>query len=220
MKRKQFLFSALGCAPAITLLAGRNAFLQNHKGVDGQLRINSIRLTTGKGPCKLRFSYGKITEYPFGLIRIRAGNYEGIGEGHITDFAAFKNAAKQLIGADAFQLDNLVSKQWFPAIGEAVSIALHDLVAKASGLPFHVLLGGAVRKNIPLMPCIFPENTNDAELKAEQFGKMGFEGVKFKFVGEEKEDLANLKAIRNALPKQMFIIADANGGYKSAEKFY
>jgi L-alanine-DL-glutamate epimerase-like enolase superfamily enzyme len=220
VKRKQFLLSALGCAPAITLMAGRNTFFQHHKKIEGQLRIDSIRLTTGKGPCKLRFSYGKVNEYPFGLIRIRSGKYEGIGEGHIIDFEAFKTAAKQLIGADALQLDNLVSKQWFPAIGEAISIALHDLVAKASGIPFHVLLGGAVRKQVPVMPCIFPENTNDAALKAGQFSQQGFEGVKFKFVGEAKEDLANLKAIRKALPEKMFIIADANRGYKDVKAFY
>lgn len=219
MKRKEFLLSAAGCVPALTLLGGQHAASEQKPGTSDALRIDSIRITTGKGPCKLRFSYGTVNEYPFGLIRIRSGNYEGIGEGHITDFAAFKNAAKQLLGADALRLDNLVSAQWSSFIGEAISIALHDLVAKASGIPFHVLLGGAVRKKIPVMPCIFPENPSDAALKAGQFGKMGFEGVKFKFVGEEKEDLANLKAIRSALPNQMFIIADANGGYKNVEQF-
>jgi len=216
------LLSAMGTAAALTVRAGTNfTDVQNHskKGM-GSLPIDSIRITTGKGPCKLRFSYGKVDEYPFGLIRIRSGKFEGIGEGHVEDFPGFKKAAQQLIGKDALRLDNLVSAQWHSFISEAISIALHDLVAKASGLPFHVLLGGAVRQNVPVMPCIFPENTRDAALKAEQFGKMGFEGVKFKFVGEAKEDLANLKAIRNALPQNMFIIADANRGYKDTKAFF
>lgn len=222
MRRKEFLLSAAGTAVAFTLRAGSGSSYtqKNHKKLTGSLQIDSIRITTGKGSCKLRFSFGKIDEYPFGLIRIRSGNYEGIGEGHVEDFAGFKNAAQQLIGEDALRLDNLVSAQWHSFISEAISIALHDLVAKASGLPFHVLLGGAVRKQVTVMPCIFPENTNDAGLKAEQFGKMGFEGVKFKFVGEAKEDLANLKAIRKALPEKMFIIADANRGYKDVKQFY
>lgn len=219
MRRKEFLLTATASVPALTLFGRQNSISQQQVNSSETLRIDSIRVTTGKGPCKLRFSYGTVNEYPFGLIRIRSGKYEGIGEGHITDFTAFKHAAKQLIGADALRLDNLVSAQWSSFIGEAISIALHDLVAKASGIPFHVLLGGAVRNKVSVMPCIFPENPTDAGLKAAQFGKMGFEGVKFKFVGEEKEDLANLKAIRNALPDRMFIIADANGGYKNVEQF-
>lgn len=220
MKRKEFLLSAAGCASAFTLLGAPAAFRRSTNRLPGELRIDSVRITTGKGPCKLRFSYGKVDEYPFGLIRIRSGNFEGIGEGHVEDFAGFKKAAQSLIGADALRLDNLVSSQWHSFISEAISIALHDLVAKASGLPFHVLLGGAVRNTVPVMPCIFPADTKDAGIKAERFGKMGFEGVKFKFVGEEKEDLANLEAIRKALPQKTFIIADANCGYKDVEHFY
>lgn len=220
MNRKKFLLSASTLLPVAAFAAGQRTFLKKSAENSIQLPIDSVRIVTGKGPYKLRFSYGKVNEYPFGLICIRSGKYEGIGEGHVEDFAGFKNAAQQLIGEDALRLDNLVSAQWHSFISEAISIALHDLVAKASGIPFHVLLGGAVRKQVPVMPCIFPENTNDAALKAAQFGKMGFEGVKFKFVGEAKEDLANLKAIRKALPETMFIIADANRGYKDVKTFH
>lgn len=183
----------------------------------GPLTIESVRVTVGDGPCEVRLASGAIARYAFGIVRIRAAGFEGLGEGHVRDVQALSNAARSLVGADARRLDNLLPDRVHPPIGEAVSIALHDLVARALGVPFHVLLGGAARRRVPLVPCVFAAEPRAAAERAARFAQLGFPGVKFKLFGDPQLDLAVLEAVRGATPRDRTVQADANCGYRDLE---
>jgi L-alanine-DL-glutamate epimerase-like enolase superfamily enzyme len=180
----------------------------------GPLPIESVRVTLGDSPCTVRLSSGPIARYPFGLVRIRAGGCEGIGEGHIKDLKPLVEAVRGLPGQDARRLDHLLPAGAAGAVGEAISTALHDLVAKVLGVPFHQLLGGALRREVAVMPCIFADDPAAAGERAAAFAAQGFGAVKFKFFGKPDEDLAVLKAVRAATPAGRTVQADANFGYR------
>lgn len=87
------------------------------------------------------------------------------------------------------------------------------------GVPLHVLLGGAARTRIPVMPSMFPESPDDAAQIAARFVGQGYQSIKFKVYGNIDEDLANLRAIRAAIPAAITVQADANRGYKDVHAF-
>ncbi len=186
----------------------------------GVLPIDKVVLYRGQVRCKVKFSYGKPDYFYFVLVAVHSGDYVGYGEGLMKDLKGVLPIAESLLGRDAFQLDSLVPDRGWNAPREAVSMALHDLAAKRVGVPLHVLLGGAVRKEIPLMPCLFPESPNDAAAKAKKFVSQGFRyGVKFKMVGDPDIDLPNLRAVRKHVPTDSPVLADANRGYKNYDEF-
>jgi L-alanine-DL-glutamate epimerase-like enolase superfamily enzyme len=218
MKRRAFLL-----ASATSGIAASRAAATERQGGDGPpdrcgpLPIESVRIALGDSPCDVRLSSGAIPRYPFGLVRIRAAGTEGVGEGHVRDIAPLAAAVRGLVGQDARGLDNLLPPNIPTPVGEAISIALHDLVARILGIPFHVLIGGAARGRVPLMPCIFANEPRAAGERAAEFAKAGFPGVKFKFFGEPARDVAALEAVRGATPAGRIVLADANGGYRDPQ---
>jgi L-alanine-DL-glutamate epimerase-like enolase superfamily enzyme len=218
MDRRTFVLASGGCAAAARSVAGAEVDPgRAHLGRCGPVRIESVRITVGDSVCDVRLSSGAIPRYPFGLVRIRAAGCEGVGEGHVRDIEPLAAAARRLVGQDARSLDALLAPGLSPAIGEALSIALHDLVAKVLAIPFHVLLGGAARQRVPLMPCIFAATPQAAGERAAHFATGGFPGVKLKFFGVTESDLALLEAVRAATPSGRIVLADANCGYRDLE---
>ena len=184
--------------------------------------INQIQVHSGAMPVKLIFSYGPVDSFPFTIIRLSAGGVEGIGEamGPANDF--LDSLMSNVLGRDARRMEALL-----PATNnvsdrilcEGTSIALHDLVGKISGLPAHVLLGGKRRDRVPLMPCLFPRDPDDAARQAEKFLSQGYQQYfKVKLLGELKEDLARIAAIRSVVPKELVIQGDANEGYQTFDQ--
>jgi L-alanine-DL-glutamate epimerase-like enolase superfamily enzyme len=215
MHRRAFLTAAAGCGAAVARGAAPDA--AGPLGRCGPLPIETVRVVGGDAPCEVRLSSGAIARYAFGIVRIRAAGFEGVGEGHVKDAAALAQVARGLVGADARRLDHLLPERTPAPIGEAVSIALHDLVARALGVPFHVLLGAAARTRVPVVPCIFANAPAAAAARAAQFARLGFPGVKFKLFGDAEQDLAVLEAVRGSTPPGRTVQADANCGYRDLE---
>jgi len=123
------------------------------------------------------------------------------------------------VGKDAWSLDALLPDgprdYTFGDVGtlEMFSMALYDLVGRAAGLPLHVLLGGARRRRVPLMPCIFAQDAEEAARIAERFLDQGFRALKVKLFGEAERDDAIVRAVRRVMPEG-FLQGDANLGYK------
>lgn len=109
----------------------------------------------------------------------------------------------------------------------AVDMALHDLVAKARGVPVATLLGGTLRTRIDQLTNLYhapPDAMADA---AREFAAQGFKGLKIK-VGEAllahgwsresfDHELAKLRAALEAVPRGVMIDADANQGWGSPQ---
>ena len=108
-----------------------------------------------------------------------------------------------------------------------VDMALYDLIGKARGLPVHALLGGAHRTRMEMLTNLYhktPEAMADA---ARAFASRGFRGLKIK-VGDVllakgwgrqnfRAELDKLEAALEAVPRDVFIDADANQGWRSAK---
>ncbi|MFH0962853.1 MAG: mandelate racemase/muconate lactonizing enzyme family protein [Planctomycetota bacterium] len=186
----------------------------------GDCVIDRVRLHWLRMPVSVVFSYGEVRAFPFVVVRLSAGGAEGVGEAGVPPTDSFLDFASTLVGADARRLDSLLPEM--PSdheriLCEGVSIALHDLVGRLSGLPAHVLLGGAPSDRVALMPCLFPHNSEEAREAAQRFLAQGYRYLKVKLAGLLSEDLARVRAVRSATDKGITLQGDANCGYKDLE---
>jgi L-alanine-DL-glutamate epimerase-like enolase superfamily enzyme len=108
-----------------------------------------------------------------------------------------------------------------------VDMALYDLTGKAYGLPVHVLLGGAYRREFELLTNLYYKSPEEMAAASRRFVEDGFKGLKIK-VGDVllakgwgrdnfEIELAKLQAALEAVPSSIYIDADANQGWRSAK---
>ncbi len=102
------------------------------------------------------------------------------------------------------------------AIG-ALDIALHDIAGKASGLPIHALLGGAVRQQVAALTLI-GSGDPDADLAAfEAKYESGYRWFKVKLgIGDGMVEVKTLTAI-SATASDVIICGDVNAGWGEHE---
>ena len=106
---------------------------------------------------------------------------------------------------------------WLDALA-AVDIALYDLQGKQSGLPLHVLLGGAHRQRIPAYVSGLPAPSLTAKVEmARSFVDRGYRAVKIaasvSYDGVERE----VAALREGLGPDIAIMLDCHWMYTPAE---
>ena len=101
----------------------------------------------------------------------------------------------------------------YPYAKAAVEMAAYDLAGRQWGLPVYRLLGGAIRKQIPLAHSIGLIGFEEAEKEVTKVVAEGVKTIKIK-VGEEPErDVEMVKRIRAAIGSKPMICIDANQGY-------
>jgi L-alanine-DL-glutamate epimerase-like enolase superfamily enzyme len=98
-----------------------------------------------------------------------------------------------------------------------IDLALHDLVAKALGVPVHTLLGGCRRSRV-LASIEVPRNTPE-KMAAHSFEyyQQGIRGIKAKIGSDPVRDAECIVAIRQKLGPEISLRADANCGYTVKE---
>ncbi|MBL4574903.1 MAG: mandelate racemase/muconate lactonizing enzyme family protein [Opitutaceae bacterium] len=171
------------------------------------------------------------------VIEISTTNHTGWGEVFMPRVEPLWNWARQiaprLIGARASALDTLLT-QWptdrpkmslaecgtychpeVDCVGEAVSIALHDLHARHEGVRFSDLLGHVARTEIPGMPTVTLGPLERMITEAEDWHALGVGHLKLKLCGHAKRDVQIVQEIRKALGPGMDLQVDANGAYKT-----
>jgi D-galactarolactone cycloisomerase len=105
----------------------------------------------------------------------------------------------------------------------AIDIALWDIKGKALGLPVFKLLGGAYRNKARAYatglyePQNVPDVTQALVNEALGYKKEGFSGMKLKVGYGIDKDVAYVKAIREAIGEDMYLMVDANHAYNSSE---
>ena len=147
---------------------------------------------------------------------------EGFGSDGVRRF--LEQWAGPLIGRDARSLEALLPE--LPrerdsnvlVAREGLSIALHDLVGKAVGLPVYALLGGKRRDRVPGMPVIHVAPPDVMVKRAKAWLDAGYHFLKVKFRGSLDEDAEAITGIRGAAGPGVSIQVDANDGYRELDQ--
>lgn len=104
-----------------------------------------------------------------------------------------------------------------PAARAALDIALHDLVARAAGIPLWQLLGGRARDTLQISRVISIGPLDEMATAATRHVAAGFHTVKVK-VGDAQNpmlDVRRVAAVREAVGPEIGIKVDVNQGWRS-----
>jgi L-alanine-DL-glutamate epimerase-like enolase superfamily enzyme len=126
----------------------------------------------------------------------------------------------RLVGMDPFDREAILYQLDFRGnwcARSAVDLAVHDLLGKALGIPVYQLIGGRCRDRVLVALEIGGGPPQEMAKKCAGFVKQGVRAFKPKIGGVPEADAERLKAIREAVGKDVVIRADANQGYTPKE---
>jgi L-alanine-DL-glutamate epimerase-like enolase superfamily enzyme len=161
-----------------------------------------------------------------GLSGIGESAYFG-GPPLITKTIIEKELQEYLIGEDPLNIEKLWEKMYQRTIKHGrkgaviasmsgIDIALWDIKAQAAGMPLYQLLGGCYQQIRAYASAgFYAEGKGLKELAAEMasYVKEGFTAVKMKIGRNQSEDLARVKAVREAIGNDIDLLVDGNNAY-------
>jgi muconate cycloisomerase len=103
----------------------------------------------------------------------------------------------------------------FPYAKAAVEFAAYDLAGKQCGLPVHRLLGGAIRRRIPVTHSIGLVGFGEAEHEVAQVVAEGIRTIKVKVGVDPDRDVEMVRRIRDTVGTGIALCVDANQGYRT-----
>ncbi len=144
-----------------------------------------------------------------------------VGETQSTCIAVAKDFAKIWIGKDALALEERLAELHLYIAGNATiksafDMALYDLAAKHAGLPLYQFLGGKPRDIVTDITLGIASPEVMAE-KANRLYEGGAVALKVKLGKKPQDDIARIRAIRQAVGFDIPIRIDANQGWTYAE---
>jgi len=96
----------------------------------------------------------------------------------------------------------------------AIDCALHEIVARALGVPLCVLFGGKVRSEFPVLRVLSLKAPDEMALKAQELIDVGYRDLKIKVDGRVELDAARVRTIRARVGPDIRLTIDANQAYK------
>lgn len=141
-----------------------------------------------------------------------------VGETQETVYELAKKIGKLLKGRDPFAIEDRLAEidramKGNPTMKSMFDMALYDLLAKQANLPLYKLLGGSNSREIYTDMTISIGSPEKMAKDAMEFKKAGFPAIKLKLGTTTEEDLARVKAIREAVGMDYPIRIDANQGW-------
>jgi L-alanine-DL-glutamate epimerase-like enolase superfamily enzyme len=124
--------------------------------------------------------------------------------------------ADQLKGRDPTALAAVHNGDWNldgEHLQSAVEMAMWDILGKVCRQPLYMLLGGLYRREIELAACMGIRPPQEAKEIARLYVEMGFSTLKTKAGRDPEEDLAMVRAIRDAVGDKLRLRIDPNTGY-------
>jgi len=146
---------------------------------------------------------------------------EVTGETQQTVIAALEELVGILVGADPFDIENILHTCWlkipaFPAAMAAIDMALYDLVGKALHVPVYQILGGKSRSGIGLYPLIPLDEPQVMAALSARFVAMGADTLKVKLGSAPDLDMLRLREIHNSIGSSIKLRLDINQGWHDA----
>ena len=141
-----------------------------------------------------------------------------VGETQETVFELSKQLAGLLKGKDPYELNERlaeIDKAVYAnyTMKSAFDMALYDLAAKRAGLPLYQYLGGSNNRDIYTDMTISIGAPEKVAADALRFQEEGFPAIKVKLGTTTKDDVARVRAIREAVGDHYPIRIDANQGW-------
>lgn len=123
-----------------------------------------------------------------------------------------------LLGQDPGNIEALTARMRGALFGHpftkaALEMALWDILGKTTGLPLYRLLGGAVREFVPTKWSISGVDPARAAEIATWALERGFSAMKVKVGIDPAQDLARVRAVREAIGPSIRLGVDANGAW-------
>jgi len=118
------------------------------------------------------------------------------------------------IGELHARMDRIV--KGYPYAKAAVEFAAYDLAGRQWGLPVYRLLGGAVRRRIPVTHSIGLLGFEEAEREVAQVAREGIRTIKIKVGVDPDRDVEMVRRIRETVGPGVALCCDANQGYRTA----
>jgi o-succinylbenzoate synthase len=144
------------------------------------------------------------------------------GEGVRAAGEALARVARALVAAGPAELGALLDRvdalaPAAPAARAAADAALHDLFARAQGLPVAALLACAPRREIPVAALLAGEAPDALARQARAAVAAGFRTLKLKLGGRAlARDLERTAAVREAAGPEVALRLDANAAWSEA----
>ena len=144
--------------------------------------------------------------------------YSKESQGTVTAILTEHIAPRVLLGEDLFNID-LIYHKMNKVVSEhsiaktAIDVALHDIMGKALNVPVHRLIGGSHTDKLPLHWALGMGTTEQMVDDAFKGVKAGFGTLKVKAGTDPKQDVEHIKAIREAVGKDVPVFVDFNQGY-------
>jgi L-Ala-D/L-Glu epimerase len=143
-----------------------------------------------------------------------------VGETQATCFEVAKDFARLLKGRDPLDIPARMGElhaclAFNTTIKSAFDMALHDLAAKAAGLPLYRFLGGA-RREIETDLTLGIDAPEKMAQKALAFVARGVKTLKVKLGRRGEEDVERIRRIRAAVGEGIALRIDANQGWDFA----
>ena len=134
--------------------------------------------------------------------------------------AALAELAPALIGADPLQtiavnrrMDHVLKGH--PYAKSAIDMACWDLVGKNAEQPLAELLGGRFGEAVALYRSVPQAEPARMAEQARRYVEAGYNRIQVKVGLDPDEDIARIEAVRDALPRDVVLFADANGGWST-----
>ncbi len=110
-------------------------------------------------------------------------------------------------------LTDLDASRKLPFQQSAVEMAMWDILGKVCNKPVYALLGGLYREEVELAACMGIRPPNEAAEIAKHYVELGYSTLKTKAGRDPEEDLAMVRAIRDAVGDRLRLRIDPNMGY-------
>ncbi|MDM0029937.1 mandelate racemase/muconate lactonizing enzyme family protein [Variovorax saccharolyticus] len=138
-----------------------------------------------------------------------------------TELVVSRYLSKAIIGVDVRNIVEVHARmdsvlKGYPYAKAAVEFAVYDAAARSLNVPVYTLLGGSVRKRIPVTHSLGLISVADAEAEAAKVVSEGIKTIKIKIGVDPKRDVEVVRAVRSAVGSKAEICVDANEGYETA----
>jgi L-alanine-DL-glutamate epimerase-like enolase superfamily enzyme len=193
-------------------------------------------------PCEMpledkswRFALGSMSTSRGWIVRLRSdAGHAGYGYANASPHmgSTFESLPQELerfkplvVGQDPFAIEAILQELDRSLAGgnqakAGIDCALHDLCARALGVPLYDLLGGKVRSSVPVLRILAIKAPDEMAGEAGKLLEQGYRYFKIKVHGEVAADVARVKAIRERVGPQAHLTVDANQSYSPKDAIH